>query len=187
MRTTGKWLTWSGLAIVLVTVIAGIALAINGFGKLTDVVDQSFTVDGPTSYTASAGEVLYLYGPNSSTGSVDPVCEVTGPAPVQPGPLRTGSLTFDGTDVSSFKSYRFTTAGQYTIQCDTPGIVAGPELPVGGIVSGAGGVLLAVFGGGLGAVLLILGIVLWVVGANRAQRADPPPYPGGYGEPPAGY
>ena len=38
-------------------------------------------------------------------------------------------------------------------------------------VAGVGGILIAVFGGLLGVGLTILGIILWIVGRKRAQRA----------------
>ena len=185
MKTAGKWLTWTGLAIGIVTVIVGVVMAIVGFGKLTDVVNQSFRVNGPTLHTAQSGDVLVLYAQNSSVAG-DPVCAVTGPAPTRPGPIeRNTDFTYDDSTVSAFASYRFTQDGTYTIDCDRSGVVAGPELPVSGIFTGAGGVLLAVFGGLLGAVMLVLGVILWIIGANRA-KTPPPAWQGGapYGGPP---
>lgn len=186
MKTAGKWLTWTGLAIGIVTVIVGVVMAIVGFGKLTDVVNQSFRVNGPTLHTAQSGDVLVLYAQNSSVAG-DPVCAVTGPAPTRPGPIeRNTDFTYDDSTVSAFASYRFTQDGTYTIDCDRSGVVAGPELPVSGIFTGAGGVLLAVFGGLLGAVMLVLGVILWIIGANRAKTPPPPAWQAGapYGGPP---
>lgn len=182
MKTAGKWLTWTGLAIAIVTVIAGVVMAVIGFGKLAEVVDDSFRVTGPTSHTAQADEVLVLYSPRDSATAV-PVCAITGPAPTQPGPRQpSGDFTYDSSTIAPFASYRFTQAGQYTIDCDRSGVVAGPELPVAGIFTGAGGILLAVFGGLGGAALLVLGVILWVVGANRTRTPPAPPaYP--YGAP----
>lgn len=173
MKTAGKWLTWTGLAITAICVVAGVIMAVNGFGKISEVVDRSFRVDAPTTYNAAADEVLVLYGPRDAT----PHCEVTGPAPTVPGPGQSTTFTFDGRTLSSFASYRFSSAGEYLIACESPGVVAGPPVPVGGIVSGAGGILLAVFGGGLGLVLLVIGVVLWIVGANQERRTPPGAYP----------
>ncbi|GAA3956889.1 hypothetical protein [Gordonia caeni] len=175
MKTAGKWLTWTGLAIGIVTVVVGIVMAIVGFGKLTDVVNDSFRVTGPTQHTARSGDVLVLYAPSSSVAG-DPVCAITGPAPTRPGPIeRNTDFTYDDRNISAFASYRFTQDGTYTIDCDRSGVVAGPELPVSGIFTGAGGVLLAVFGGLLGAVMLVLGVILWIIGANRAKTPPAPP------------
>ena len=185
MKKIGKWLTWSGLVIAIVAVAVGIVLAVIGFGKLADVVNDSFRITGPTEYVAEADSKLVLY--SASTGILTPDCAATGPAPVERGTV-SGDMTFDynGDSVTSFGSLRFPQAGTYTIDCDSV-VVAGPELPVGGILTGAGGVLLAVFGGGLGGLLLVIGVILWAVGANRAKTPPPAAWQPGPQYPISGY
>lgn len=185
MKTWGKWLTWLGLAIAIVCVAVGTTLAVTGFSKLTDVADDSFRVNGPTPHLADAGETLVLYYDDSTTV---PSCQIQGPAQPTRGSVVDGDLSFDSETTTPFLAWQFTESGAYTITCDQSGVVAGPQLPVGGIISGAGGVLLAVFGGGLGAVMLVVGVILWIVGANRTKTPPPPgawqqPYPPQPGSP----
>lgn len=182
MKTWGKWLTWLGLAIAIICVVVGTIMAVAGFSKLADVVNESFRVSGPTQYTATAGETLVLYYDGPDGTATTPSCQIVGPAQPTPGSVVDGEFTYNSETISPFLAWRFTESGSYTITCDQTGVVAGPQLPIGGILSGAGGVLLAVFGGGLGFLMLIIGIILWVVGANKTKTPPPvgawqQPYP----------
>jgi len=192
MTKAGKLLTWIGLAIAVVTVIAGVILAISGFSKLRDTTGAMTPIgqtglDQPTAITAEAGEIVVLY----LTGRgmvVQPNCQVVdGPAPAQPGPGQSVNteITVNTMTYRPFTSFRFTQSGTYAITCDGPGVVAGAPLSISGLFSGAGGIMLAVFGGLGGGFLLVLGIILWIVGANRDKRPPVPagPYPGAPSQP----
>ncbi|GAA4746209.1 hypothetical protein [Gordonia alkaliphila] len=172
MKKIGKWLTWSGLAIAVVSVIVGIVLAVIGLGKVADTVNESFRVNGPTTHVAEANSSLWLY--SASTGIAVPSCTAAGPATVQQSTMPSdASFDFNTDTVTMFGKLHFPEAGTYTIDCDSVGVVAGPEISTSSIVTGAGGVLLAVFGGGLGGLLLVIGVILWAVGASRAKNAPP--------------
>ncbi|MGB3885952.1 hypothetical protein [Gordonia sp. (in: high G+C Gram-positive bacteria)] len=168
MKKLGKWLTWSGLAIAIATVVAGTVLAVMGFGKMSDFQSDAFGVDGPSEFVAEADAILVLY--SSQVGFDAPKCTATGPARVESGLQRTNSsVTYNNRSVSSFQSFRFTKAGTYTIVCDAPDVIAGPRDLAAGIFTGVGGILLAVFGGGFGVLLLVIGAILWIIGANTAK------------------
>ncbi|MFT3661732.1 MAG: hypothetical protein QM809_10105 [Gordonia sp. (in: high G+C Gram-positive bacteria)] len=178
MKTAGKWLTFTGLAIGIISLIVGIVTTVSGFGKLAELVDDTFVVSGPTAYTAAAGETLVLYREGYGVGST-PSCTFDGPA--QPKTTSPGSAEYTYNDVTlrPFLNVTFTQSGSYTITCSLSGVVAGPEISVGGIASGVGGIFLLFFGVGLGSLMLIIGIVLWIIGANRTKNPPPPPpHPG---------
>lgn len=189
MKTTGKWLTWSGLLIAVFCVAVGVVLAVRGFSTISDVTDRAVTIQSaPTPYLAESGDVIVLYS-RSDTAAPAPSCSFD-PGTVEPRPDPDTSLTYEGGSIGSFAAYRATADGVYYIDCHGANVVAAPPVSVRGVLSGAGGVMLAVFGGGLGALLLIVGVILWIVGAGRARTAAQP-LPGGYppsvGGYPAGY
>lgn len=182
MKKAGQWLTWSGLALGIVTVVVGIVLAVVGFGKVADLSDGSFRVDGPTEYVAEADSVLVMY--HSDVITFSPTCTATGPAPPEVDWQRTDSIRINNLTVVSFQSFRFVEAGTYTIACDAPGVIAGPKLSVTGIFAGVGGILVAAFGGGIGFVMLMFGAILWAVGASKAKSTPNAPWPPGLQGPP---
>lgn len=175
MTKAGKALVALGALIALITVVAGVLLAVSGFGKLNTATDElkPIRMTQPSMFTVAPGDELVLY----LTGSgavVQPTCQVVdGPAPAEPGPAQNANtqLTINTNTYKPFDSFRFPQAGTYGIVCDGPGVVAGPPLALGGIFSGIGGALLAVFGGMGGGVILVIGIVLWVLGSKRSAAA----------------
>ncbi|MFT4088446.1 MAG: hypothetical protein QM658_15090 [Gordonia sp. (in: high G+C Gram-positive bacteria)] len=185
MKTTGKWLTFGGLIIAIASVVAGIVMIASGFGKLVDITNDAFSVDMSTKHSFSAGDEISLYWPGSASGAPgSPSCTVTdGLTSLVPRTSSgTTSFTYNGESVTAFATYTFNTSGEYTITCDQVGVIAAPPLSVSGIFRGVGGVLVLVFGAGFGALLLIIGVILWIVGANRAKRLPPMP-PTGYPSP----
>ncbi len=193
MAGVGKVLTWLGAALMLICVVVGVILAVNGFGKVADQTSQAFAINGSVTRHLDADTELTLYAPGTVSGPYSdplPTCAVTGPGVERVSTMQSGSFTFDNTTVRSFAQYRITAAGDYVIDCGDGYAVGAPPLSLSGVFSGVGGVLLAVFGGGLGLLVTIVGIILWVVGRNRRNRdqtppAAPPGYPPGY--PPTGY
>lgn len=165
-RTTriGKWLTWGGLVVALICVVAGIIVTVSSIRGLAQQSDDAVEINPTAQITVSENQAMQLYAPEYST----PSCRIAGPAEPAAGPNQTSSFTYEGVQVESFESLRFTTAGTYTIACTGKAIIA-PPLSIGGIFSTIGGVLLAIFGGGLGVVVMIVGIVLWVMGARRSR------------------
>ena len=188
MKKIGKWLTWSGLAVGVVSVIAGIVLAVAGFTKVANGVNDSFDIYGPTQYEAEADETLWLYG-SGTTGIVIPSCMATGPATVQQTTASSDtSFTINNAAVTVFGKLHFPEAGTYTINCDTVGVMAGPEVSTWTLFAGGAGIMLAVLGGILGAMILVVGVILWVLGASRAQNAPPIGWqPGAQQYPVSGY
>lgn len=176
MAGVGKALTWFGAAILVVSLAIGIPLAVIGFAKVTDLTSQAYAVNGSATKHYWARETIVLYAPGTQNAGVEdalPTCTVSGPGAQQQRSSSTGSFTFDNRTVRSFAEYYLTQPGDYTITCDTDYVVAGPKISVGGILSGVGGVLVAVFGGGIGAVLLVVGVILWCLG-RRPPRTPPP-------------
>ena len=165
MRLWGKILTAVGIVVLVASLAIGIALAVGGISQVVDQAEQAFVVDPTGEQNYAAGETFALFTPESSAG--DPSCEITGPAALERESGVTTEFTYDGTQVRSFESFGVKESGTYSFTCSDRVVVA--TIDLGGIFSGVGGVLLAVFGGGLGAVLLLIGIVLWAI-AGRKPR-----------------
>ena len=79
----------------------------------------------------------------------------------------TTEFTFDGSGVESFDSFEVVESGTYSFQCDSPAVVA--SIDASGVLSGVGGVLLAVVGGGFGGLLALVGIVLWIIAGREPK------------------
>ena len=185
MTRVGKVLTWFGAAIIVISLAAGIPLAVVGFSKATETADRAYAINGPTTRHHEAGEKVVLYTPGTKDSAVEddlPVCTVAGLGVAEQQSSRSGSFTFNNRTVTSFATYAINQTGDYTITCNTSYVVAAPEVSVSGILTGVGGVLLGAFGGGIGLLLLIVGIVFRVVGRRQVppSAAQQPP---GYGYP----
>lgn len=183
MVRLSKWLIAVGAVILVISVVAGIVLAVMGFSRVADIGSQAFDIDGSTSRHFDADESIQLYVAGTQDHPADslPTCTVSGPAPTRPGPSQSSTFTRNHSSITSFASYTFTEAGTYQITCDSPGVVAAPPVSVSGILSGVGGILLAVFGGLAGAVLAVLGVVVRITSRKRSQT---PPPPAGHAPPP---
>ncbi|MGW0038175.1 hypothetical protein [Gordonia sp. NPDC003376] len=189
MAGVGKVLTGLGAALMLISVVVGVILAVSGFGKVADQTSQAFAINGSVTRHLDAGAQLTLYAPGTTAGPYPdplPACAVTGPGVERDSTTQSSSFTFDNTTVRSFAQYRITAAGEYVIDCGNGYAVGAPPLSLSGVFSGVGGVLLAVFGGGLGLLVTIVGVILWVVGRNRRNRERIPPT-APPGNPPPGY
>ncbi|MDH3047606.1 hypothetical protein [Gordonia alkanivorans] len=167
MRLWGKILTAVGIVILVASLAIGVALAVGGISQVVDQADQAFVVDPTGEQNYDAGDTFALFTPESSAG--EPSCEITGPAAPERTSEVTTEFTYDGTQVKSFESFEVKEPGTYSFICSERVVVASIDL--GGIFSGVGGVLLAVFGGGFGAVLLLIGIVLWVIAGRKPRTA----------------
>src|SRR5699024_5563188 len=73
----------------------------------------------------------------------------------------------------SVDSFTAEQAGDYEVTCDDAPVAVGPPVSIGGIFAGLGGILLAVLGGALGFLLLLLGVILLIVRKRSACGARP--------------
>ncbi|MCH5641875.1 hypothetical protein [Gordonia sp. ABSL49_1] len=165
MKRIGKWMTWIGAIILVACVATGIVLAVIGFSKIAGQADDIFAIDTTTTRTFSDGDSLQLFAPEDS---VTPTCTFDGPADVTGGSEVSTNFGYDGQQIESFRTVEIKASGSYTITCDRPAYAA-PALSAGEIAMSVVGILLAVFGGGFGFILTVVGIVLWVVGARSAS------------------
>ena len=163
MRRWGKILTLLGVLILVLSVTVGVVMAIAGIGN---VADKAFEVNPTAEQYYDAGDEFQLFSSSSSTNGV-PACEITGPAALASGTNSTTEFTFDGSGVESFDSFEVVESGTYSFQCDSPAVVA--SIDASGILSGVGGVLLAVVGGGFGGLLALVGIVLWIIAGRKPK------------------
>ncbi|MFZ2511453.1 MAG: hypothetical protein WAW85_10240 [Gordonia sp. (in: high G+C Gram-positive bacteria)] len=181
MKKTGKWLTFSGLALGILAVIVGVVLLVLGLQKLADVerdavaINRAGEVAGEFTrdYPARAGDVVVIYA-NNRPAALAASCEVRGgPAPAEPGPAQMDNfeITFNGSTVVPVTAFRFAQSGDYVLVCQGPGMVAGAPISTSAFMQAGFGGLLAVFGGMLGGLLFIVGVVLWIVGSNKEKNA----------------
>lgn len=184
LRLAGTILLILGAVITLACVGAGAALAAVGFKDAADnfheIQTASTPINGTGVVTLQANDQRNLYAHSMTTASSGssltpaPACTVTDPAGADV-PLSTNttiSVTDNNEQLASFASFTAGQTGTYTIRCSgNQAVRLGKPLPMGQILSGVGGVLLAVLGGGFGFTLLIIGLVLYLVGRSRRKKA----------------
>lgn len=162
----GRILTIVGGIILVLGIAAGTILSVVGFSQVTGVVEDGTRFTGSTELTLETGQQVQLY---VHRNDVAPLCEVTdenGDEPVG-GPSQ--SSTINGW--RSFDMFTATRAGTYTITCsDETEVLAAEPLSIGGIFSAVGGILIGVFVGGLGLLLLVVGVILLLIGRSQAKR-----------------
>ncbi|MEN2513093.1 hypothetical protein [Gordonia polyisoprenivorans] len=82
MRRAGKILMWLGMIAVVISLTAGVPIAVIGLSKVGDTAARAFEVHGSATRHLDAGDTLVLYAPGTqSSASEDPFpsCTVNGP------------------------------------------------------------------------------------------------------------
>lgn len=154
-----------GSVILVLSVIIGVVLAVVGFGGLASGASELEVFEsGSGTVSAEAGESLQIY---VEEGAPVPSCTIDGPA-VAPGTSQTSSRGTGEVTWVSVDSFTADEAGEYAVSCgDTP-IAVGPPVSIGAIFTGLGGILLAIGGGALGLLLLVIGVILVLVRKRTA-------------------
>lgn len=152
--------------------IIGALMALGGFSGLSDMAEIDTVRDGST-VRLEANRERAVFVEASSGDRMH--CAVTDPAgqPVNVTTYHLGAPDGSGTALTGV-TFRTTTAGDYTIDCDLPASANGPIMVSDPLnlddFAGAGVVIIIGFLIGLaGLVLLIIGIV-WLVRVNRRIR-----------------
>ncbi|MGD8149593.1 hypothetical protein [Ornithinimicrobium sp. Y1694] len=169
MRTAGKWMFFIGLVLSLLAA-AVLIWSFLSLGRLANEMDtQAYPVQGQTEVQMEAGSMRVLLTPNSG----DPGCTVTGPDGQNVTVESDDALAElgDGSEARVAGAFTATSGGTYTIACDdTDAAVSGP-------ISGT--FLIAIVGAALSGlaliplgILTIVGLILWLVGRSRDQRAQ---------------
>ncbi|MGP9539575.1 hypothetical protein ACT3SP_16340 [Brachybacterium sp. AOP43-C2-M15] len=154
-----------GAAILVLSLIVGVVLAVIGFGGLASTASKVEVFEsGSGTITAEAGDSLQLY---AEEGTPAPQCTVDGPS-VGPGTSQTSEFADGERQWASFDSFTAEEAGDYDIQCGDTAVMVGPPVSIGGIFAGLGGIVLAIGGGSLGLLLLAIGVVLVILRKRRA-------------------
>lgn len=149
----------------------GITIAIVSILRITGDAEQIIEhPEGAATITAEEGELVVLY---VQEGAGQPYCTVGGPAPDSVGTGTSVNYSYEGGGDRwvSFDSFTAEDAGDYSIDCGGTPFAAGPPVSIGAILGTVGGILTAVLGGGLGLLLLIIGLILWLVGRSRSSAA----------------
>ncbi|MFT3898850.1 MAG: hypothetical protein QM728_01205 [Gordonia sp. (in: high G+C Gram-positive bacteria)] len=185
MKNAGKWLIILGAAGAIISIVAGVVLAVVGLRPVARMEQDAVAVDGPGNsveqhFDKGREFTLYTRGANGVYIEDPPKCPVTGPAPLRRIEGSYSSITIGAQSRISFATYRVNQAGTYRIVCDRPGVTIASAVNPLGIMGGIGGGLLALFGGMLGVVMVALGIVLRVVGGRKATPPTGPPAAGSW-------
>lgn len=171
MKRWGQGLTWTGLAITVVGIIAAIVTGVIGFGNAVPSEDRMTTIVSSGTVTAEADEDLYLYVPD---GAAPAVCTVypPGQAEVHPieNPINT-NFTHEGAQYQSNGGFTTTEAGTYELTCSNPEVLVAPSVSGGAIAGGVLGVVGGSMAAVVGGLILIIGIILWIVGAKRMKKS----------------
>lgn len=153
-----------GSVVLALSVIIGVVLAVIGFGgAVSDLDDLEVFDSGSGTVTAEAGDSLQVY---AEEGAPVPNCSIDGPA-VGEGTSQNSTAGTDEATWVSVDSFTAEEAGEYEISCDQGPIAVGPPVSIGGIFAGLGGILLAIGGGALGFLLLLIGVI-WLIVRKRS-------------------
>ena len=196
MTTAGKWMFIVGL--VLSIIAAGVAIW--GFSRAAGMVDD-FSSDatslqgGEATVPMEEGDLRMVL---DETGGSSTTCTVTLPDGSQ-GQLAADSSLEGGTEgVTIVGTYQATTSGDHTFSCDGGSPALTPNLDFSAMI-GAGVGAIAILGLFPLGLLTIIGLILWLVGRGRDNRAAAAPAGGygygtdhaypqqGYGQPQQGY
>lgn len=151
-----------------VLLLAGILWGVSAGQGLTRVVPESagvIAVDGDTVISIADGVLMVVYAP----AGVVPTCDVFGPTDAVPNLALEGvTYTFPLNSVTYESIGKIggpgELAGNYVIRCEDDGIVVAPPLDVRNDVSSVRSLLGAIIVGGTGAVLLMAGLGMWLLG-----------------------
>lgn len=184
MKRWGIGLTIAGGLICVLAVVGAVIAGFVGFGGAVPEDSQITRVSGTTTVTAVGDDAMYLYVPETAPAADCVITDPTG-APVTGASTFSSSFTYEGQLYESFLRFGGAEApdGDFTITCVGSDVIAAPAVSAGAITGGVLGILLGVFGGIGGFLVLVLGIILWIVGARRANR---PQTPGAWGPGPGG-
>lgn len=185
MRSIGRILFWVGGTLLVVSIVAGIFLAVFGFGRLADSIADTTPVAGPTQVTLEEGDRLMYYVPGvadstdehsdsqSYSPAADANCSATGPDAQDLSSTWTNTSTTNGETRVSDGGFEAGAAGDYTVTCaPVPDVevVLAPPVDASGVLGGVGGILLAVFGAlGFG-IITVTGLILWLVGRSTMKK-----------------
>ncbi|MGO1661273.1 MAG: hypothetical protein ACTHYD_05860 [Canibacter sp.] len=175
MFKAGIIVTIVGVAILIAGVWYGGSLANHGFGTIGGQAEGYAKFDeGSGQVELEQGKFLQLYSTPTTSPSVE--CEVIDPSGqnIVEGPKQRSTFTTGGESWSSFASFRTGSEGIYDVQCTSGPVTVAPSVPVAGIFMGIGGVLIALLTGGLGFLILLIGVTLWIIGGivRRKRRHD---------------
>ncbi len=177
-RVTGMIMTIVGAVIMIGSITIGAMMADTGIGGTVEAARNAKVVVGAGQVEFEAGADFALY---QDTNDATPTCQVLDPSGAVVGSAAgwPDTITTGGRTWISFDAFRADVDGLYSIDCGGAEVLVSAPLSIGGIFTGVGGILLAVFGGLGGGVLLVVGLILYFVGRSKAKRPQQPPYPHG--------
>ena len=172
MKTVGT----VGIVLGLIALVVAIVLGVMSFGRMLD----SAKPFAESSAIRGSGEVTLTEGTDYSffaSGTSPMQCEVTQPdgasAPVRP-PMPSANYEFNSVAWRKVFELSASQTGAYAVSCsaDDP-VIAVPGEGVG-LVGNTFGLVGSVLLGFAGAILLVVGIVVRVLGSGKAKRASAP-------------
>ncbi len=145
----------------------GGTMSVIGFVKSESIFNEVTLIYGTGAFTAEKGEQTVAYHEEDSRV---PRCAVDTPDGSGIEPELDGSFSFDknGRSWESFDGFTAPASGEYKVDCDEDTIMIGPPVNVLGVFASVSGLLLAVFGGGFGFLLLMIGLIWFFVTRKKA-------------------
>lgn len=184
MRTVGKVLTTLGIVLLLGACFAGWVAVTGGLKETMRTLQEQTPVSPTADVSLDAGEEYGLFARSdgaahdaeTSGAGLDagptPTCTVTDPEGARVA-LSGGTSSTISRGSSSWRSFAVWTAqdaGSYHVTCSSSLVMAAPALSAESIITGVTGALIAACCGFLGATLLVIGIICWVVGGRRERE-----------------
>ncbi|MGB3186725.1 MAG: hypothetical protein WBG36_12345 [Ornithinimicrobium sp.] len=190
MKRFGAIMFWVGLVLVIASVAVGVFGGLRAADAIGTAVDDAAPMpNGSSTVQLAQGDERTIYE-ESQTGVSVAECAVVGPSgqPVTLSRDTDQSGTLGDISYVNVGSFEGTEAGPYEVTCTGAITLIGPSLDFEAVGTGALGVVGGILGAGLGAILAIVGAIMWFVGRSRATAAATPSYgesspppPGSYG------
>lgn len=181
MKRAGQWITWLSVIVILASVVGGTWMAASGFISMFRGSTDALELSGPGNsiehhFEAGTEWQLFTYGANGVYVGPVPICAMdAGPAPVQPGTAVRTSITTGAQSRISFASVVFVESGTYRFSCDRSGVTMAPASGMGDSLGVFAGITILITGLIFGFFGLIVGILLWAIGASRKRRESQNP------------
>lgn len=171
MAKWGMVMTIVGAVLLVGAVVVGAIGGAGLFGSMSSISnEQEYSANETASVDLKAGDERGVWGVTQGTDSLYVQCSLSPQddmASVEPVDEDI-NVSLNNKSYSMLGHITVNQDATYSISCDSPFVVS-EALNAGDIASGAGAILLAIFGGLAGAALIVVGLILWILGRRPKQ------------------
>lgn len=179
MKKAGGWMSIIGAVILVLSVVGGVIMGVIGGKALASLGSQIQQMQATQTVTLHEGEIRLLLQQGSGS---QPTCELQAlPGSAGQAELTSTSAEYSnlsvpvsGTEYSAFSQITVSQTGEFRLSCQStaPSQVLMTQ-DISGLVGSTlllgGGVLLGFLSGGLGFLMLIIGLILFLVGRSKLR------------------